>query len=616
MPLDDTIAGLPASPGVYLMKDDTGQVIYVGKAINLRNRVRSYFQSSSSHSPKVSRMVERIADIDYLVTGSELEALILECNLIKKHRPHYNVRLRDDKTYPFIRVTVNEPYPRVFMTRTVVRDGSRYFGPYTDVPAVRETLRMLKTLFPLRQCSHRFDADMPARRPCLNFHIQRCLGPCSGQVEPRLYREMVDEVVLFLEGRQADLIESLRRRMEAAADSLDFEQAARLRDQMRAVEKVIQRQRIVSDAGVDQDVIAFATDPWGACVRVMFVRDGKIVGSEHFMLGGADGADDAEMLSSFIKEYYSEDSRVPRELLLQAAIDDADILEKWLAGRRGGPVSVKAPQRGARRKLVELAADNAREYLARARAEEQSEMRTRMDGLAELAAYLRLNAPPARMECYDISNLQGTDAVGSMVVFEEGRPAKSQYRRYRIRQVEGQDDFAMIGEVIRRRLTRAAGENPDPRFARLPDLIVVDGGKGQLNSAGWVVDAMAQSAGLPSIPVVSLAERNEEIFVRGQSTPLTLPRESKSLRLMQHMRDEAHRFAVAYHRALRGKKGIASELAEVPGIGKKRLVALMRRFGSLGALAEASEDEIASVQGMTAPAARAVWEHLHQQEGT
>jgi len=561
-------------------------------------------------------MVERIADIDYLVTGSELEALILECNLIKKHRPHYNVRLRDDKTYPFIRVTVNEPYPRVFMTRTVVRDGSRYFGPYTDVPAVRETLRMLKTLFPLRQCSHRFDADTPARRPCLNFHIQRCLGPCSGQVEPRLYREMVDEVVLFLEGRQADLIESLRRRMEAAADSLDFEQAARLRDQMRAVEKVIQRQRIVSDSGVDQDVIAFATDPWGACVRVMFVRDGKIVGSEHFMLGGADGADDAEMLSSFIKEYYSEDSRVPRELLLQAAIDDADILEKWLAGRRGGPVSVKAPQRGARRKLVELAADNAREYLARARAEEQSEMRTRMDGLAELAAYLRLNAPPARMECYDISNLQGTDAVGSMVVFEEGRPAKSQYRRYRIRQVEGQDDFAMIGEVIRRRLTRAAGENPDPRFARLPDLIVVDGGKGQLNSAGLVVDAMAQSAGLPSIPVVSLAERNEEIFVRGQSTPLTLPRESKSLRLMQHMRDEAHRFAVAYHRALRGKKGIASELAEVPGIGKKRLVALMRRFGSLGALAEASEDEIASVQGMTAPAARAVWEHLHQQEGT
>jgi len=561
-------------------------------------------------------MVERIADIDYLVTGSELEALILECNLIKKHRPHYNVRLRDDKTYPFIRVTVNEPYPRVFMTRTVVRDGSRYFGPYTDVPAVRETLRMLKTLFPLRQCSHRFDADTPARRPCLNFHIQRCLGPCSGQVEPRLYREMVDEVVLFLEGRQADLIESLRRRMEAAADSLDFEQAARLRDQMRAVEKVIQRQRIVSDAGVDQDVIAFATDPWGACVRVMFVRDGKIVGSEHFMLGGADGADDAEMLSSFIKEYYSEDSRVPRELLLQAAIDDADILEKWLAGRRGGPVSVKAPQRGARRKLVELAADNAREYLARARAEEQSEMRTRMDGLAELAAYLRLNAPPARMECYDISNLQGTDAVGSMVVFEEGRPAKSQYRRYRIRQVEGQDDFAMIGEVIRRRLTRAAGENPDPRFARLPDLIVVDGGKGQLNSAGLVVDAMAQSAGLPSIPVVSLAERNEEIFVRGQSTPLTLPRESKSLRLMQHMRDEAHRFAVAYHRTLRGKKGIASELEEVPGIGKKRLVALMRRFGSLGALAEASEDEIASVQGMTAPAARAVWEHLHQQEGT
>jgi excinuclease ABC subunit C len=385
---------------------------------------------------------------------------------------------------------------------------------------------------------------------------------------------------------------------------------------MRAVEKVVEKQRIVSDAGVDQDIIAFATDPWGACVRVMFVRDGKIVGSQHFMLGGADGADDAEMLSAFIKEYYSEDSPVPRELLLQAAIDDADILEKWLAGRRGGAVSVKAPQRGARRKLVELAAQNAREYLTRARAAEQSEMRTRMDGLAELAAYLKLGAPPARIECYDISNLQGTDAVGSMIVFEEGRPAKSQYRRYRIRHVDGQDDFAMMGEVIRRRLARATGENPDPRFGRLPDLIVVDGGKGQLNSAGAAVDAMAQSAGLPRVPVVSLAERNEEIFLRGESAPLMLPRESKSLRLMQHMRDEAHRFAVAYHRALRGKKGIASELDQVPGIGKKRLVALMKRFGSLEALASASEDELVSVHGMTAPAARAVWEHLHPQEGT
>ena len=616
MPLDDTLAGLPTSPGVYLMKDETGQVIYVGKAINLRNRVRSYFQSSRGHSPKVQRMVECIADIDYFVTGSELEALILECNLIKKHRPRYNVRLRDDKTYPFIRVTVNEPYPRVFMTRTVVRDGSRYFGPYTDVPAVRETLRMLKTLFPLRQCSQKFDPGSPARRPCLNYHIRRCLGPCSGQVDPSLYREMVDEVVLFLEGRQVDLIESLRRRMEAAADGLDFEQAARLRDQMRAVEKVVERQRIVSDAGADQDVIAFATDPWGACVRVVFVRDGKIVGSEHFMLGGTDGADDTEMLSAFIKEYYSEDSVVPRELLLQAAIDDADILEKWLADRRGGAVSIKTPQRGARRRLVELAAENAREYLARERAAEQSEMRTRMDGLAELAAYLKLDAPPARIECYDISNLQGTDAVGSMVVFEEGRPAKSQYRRYRIRRVEGQDDFAMMGEVIRRRLARAAGENPDPKFVRLPDLIIVDGGKGQLNAAGAVVDVMAQSAGLPRIAVVSLAERNEEVFVRGESAPLVLPRESKSLRLMQHMRDEAHRFAVAYHRALRGKRGIASELAEVPGIGKKRLVALMRKFGSLEALGEASEGEIVSVKGMTAPAARAVWEHLHPQEGT
>ncbi len=614
MPIDDTLANLPTCPGVYLMKDDAGQVIYVGKAVNLRSRVRSYFQSSRNHSPKVQRMVEHIADIDYIVTGSELEALILECNLIKKHRPQYNVRLRDDKTYPFIRVTIAEPYPRIFLTRNPVRDGSRYFGPYTDVPAVRETLRMLKTVFPLRQCSQKLDPDGPAHRPCLNFHIKRCMGPCAQQVDARLYRDMVDEVVLFLEGRQSDLISSLRRRMEAAAGALDFEQAARLRDQLRAVEKVVERQRILSDAGTDQDVIALARDPWGACVRVMFVRDGKVVGSEHFMLGGADGADDAEMLSAFVKEYYTEGSTIPREILLQAAIDDADVVARWLTDRRGSAVSIRSPQRGARRRLVDLAAENAREYLSRERAVEQSELRTRLDGLAELAAYLKLGAPPARIECYDISNLQGTDAVGSMVVFEEGRPAKSQYRRFRIRQVEGQDDFAMMGEVIRRRLIRGMGDSPDPKFARLPDLIVVDGGKGQLNSAGRVIDQMALSAGVQAIRVASLAERNEEVFVRGQSAPLVLPRESKSLRLMQHMRDEAHRFAVAYHRSLRGKKGITSELTGVPGIGKKRLVALMRKFESLDMLAEASVDEIARAPGMNARVARAVWEHLHPEE--
>ncbi len=611
MPLDDTLAGLPASPGVYLMKDDAGQVIYVGKAVNLRNRVRSYFQPSRGHSPKVLRMTERIADIDYIVTRSELEALILECNLIKKHRPHYNVRLRDDKTYPFIRVTVKEPYPRVFMTRTIVRDGSRYFGPYTDVAAVRETLRTLKTVFPLRQCSQKLSSESSSRRPCLNFHIKRCLGPCAGQVDPSLYRSIVEEVLLFLEGRQVDLIESLRRRMEASAEGLDFEQAARLRDQMRAVEKVVEKQRIVSDAGSDQDVIALAADPWGACVRVMFVRDGKVVGSEHFVLGGTDGAEDAETLSAFIKEYYSEDSVIPRELLLQAAVDDADVLESWLAELRGGAVSIKTPQRGARRKLVELAAENAREYLARARAAEQSELAARLDGMAELGAYLRLSAPPARIECYDISNLQGTDAVGSMVVFEEGRPARSEYRRFRIRQVEGQDDFAMMGEIIRRRLVRGAGDAPDPKFARLPGLIVVDGGKGQLNAAGRVVDEMAMSMGLAQIPVVSLAERDEQIFLRGEPAPLVLPRESKALHLMQRIRDEAHRFAVAYHRSLRGKRGIASELTDVPGIGKKRLAALMKAFRSLDALNEASVEEIAQVQGMNARAARAVWEHLH-----
>lgn len=610
MGLDNTLAVLPTSPGVYLMKDAMGEVIYVGKAINLRNRVRSYFQPSSDHSPKVAAMVEHIADLDYIVTASELEALILECNLIKKHRPRYNVRLRDDKTYPFIKVTTDESYPGVYLTRRVLRDGSRYFGPYTDASAVRQTLRLLKRVFPLRQCSKKIAPDSPAPRPCLNYQIRRCLGPCANLVDVDTYGEVVDEVVMFLEGRQDDLARSLRRRMEAAADALDYEQAVVFRDQLQAVETVVQRQRIVSEDRTDQDVIAIARDQWGACIQIMFVRGGKLVGNDHFMLGGADGADDAETLSSFVREYYSQTGSIPREVLLESEVEDAGILAEWLSGLRGRAVSVKTPKRGDKRRLVELASANAAEFLERTRAAEQREVRARIDALAELSVHLKLDAPPDRIECYDISTLQGTEAVGSMVVFEAGLPAKSQYRRFRIRHVEGQDDYAMMAEVIRRRLARSLGDDPDPKFGRLPDLIVVDGGRGQLNAAAAVLDSMGQR----NIPLVSLAEREEEIYLRNQASPLTLPWDSGALHLMQYLRDEAHRYALAYHRNLRGKRSISSELTDLPGIGKKRTIALMRRFGSLNALCDATVDEIAATPGMNVPAARAVFAHLHPEE--
>ena len=471
---------LPTEPGVYIMRDADGQVIYVGKAVNLRNRVRSYFRSSGQRSPKVAQLAAKVHDIDYIVTGSELEALVLECNLIKEHRPRYNVRLRDDKTYPFIRVTVNEAFPRTFLTRRVVKDGSRYFGPYTDVAAARETLRLLARVFPLRQCRMEINPDDPLRRPCLNYHIKRCLGPCAHAVSVEDYAEIVQGVVMFLEGKQDRLFKSIERRMNAAAENLNFEHAAALRDQLRALSRVAQQQNVVSDSFVDRDVIGLARDQWGACVRVLMVRDGKLVGAEHFMLGGTDDADEGEVLSAFVKEFYSGGAAVPVEVLLQVPIDDADVVRQWLSGLRGSKVRVITPQRGERRRLVDLAAENAREYLERERAVEQRELRARLDALSQLADALDLPGPPARIECYDMSNLQGTDAVGSMVVFEEGKPAKSQYRRFRIRTVQGQNDFAMMGEVLKRRFSRH--REGDSRFARMPDLVPLTAA-GQLNVA-------------------------------------------------------------------------------------------------------------------------------------
>jgi len=422
------------------------------------------------------------------------------------------------------------------------------------------------------------------------------------------YAEIVQGVVMFLEGKQDRLFKSIERRMNAAAENLNFEHAAALRDQLRALSRVAQQQNVVSDSFVDRDVIGLARDQWGACVRVLMVRDGKLVGAEHFMLGGTDDADEGEVLSAFVKEFYSGGAAVPVEVLLQVPIDDADVVRQWLSGLRGSKVRVITPQRGERRRLVDLAAENAREYLERERAVEQRELRARLDALSQLADALDLPGPPARIECYDMSNLQGTDAVGSMVVFEEGKPAKSQYRRFRIRTVQGQNDFAMMGEVLKRRFSRH--REGDSRFARMPDLVLVDGGKGQLNVAVEVLTEL----GYGDVPMAGLAERYEHIYLPGRPQPLELPCDSPALLLLEHVRDEAHRFAVSHHRTLRGRRGISSELQNVPGVGKKRLVALMKAFGSLEALSQATVEEIAAVPGMNRPAAQAVFAHLHPPE--
>lgn len=588
--LAEKLTVLPDKPGVYLMKDGQGRIIYVGKAINLKNRVRSYFQSSKNHSAKVKALVARIVDLEYIVTGSEMEALILECNLIKKHRPKYNISLRDDKSFPYVKVTLSEEFPRVHITRKVIKDGARYFGPYTNAGAVHETLRLLKRLFPLRSCR-----QLDSRRPCLQYHIKRCLAPCAGMVEITDYREMIKAVVLFLEGRSDDVIRGLRRRMEKAAENLEFELAAKLRDQLNAVEKVVEKQNIVTGSG-DHDILGMARSAIGTCVQVFFVRSGKMVGRDHFLLAGSEQEEDDEVLTAFIKQYYSEAAFIPREILLPATLPEQELLAEWLSSLKGGKVAVETPKRGTKRDLISMAAGNAAVVLEEqsARLKDQDD---RTEGaVRELGEYLEMDILPDRIECFDISHTQGAETVASMVVFEGGKPKKEDYRRYKLKTVEGKpDDFKSMQEVTLRRYQEAK----EP----LPDLIIIDGGKGQLNAALEII----RGVGLHEIPVVGLAKEFEHIFREGISEPLILPRHSQALYLVQRIRDEAHRFAITYHRKLRSKRNMVSVLDHVEGIGPKRRKALWDHFGSLAKIKAASVEEMAGVPGMTLPAAEAVY---------
>ncbi len=584
------VALLPDKPGVYLMRDATGKIIYVGKAVNLKNRVRSYFQPRGL-SPKTEALVARIQTFETIVTATEMEALILECNLIKKHRPRYNISLRDDKSYPFIKVTWNEEYPRVFSTRRVEKDGAKYYGPYAGAGAMHETLALLKRLFPLRSCR-----SMDSRRPCLEFHINRCLAPCAGQVDADTYREMVKTVCLFLEGRSADVEKDLKRRMLAASDELKFELAGRLRDQLAAVRQVTEKQNIVTGAG-DQDVLGLARLGAQSCVQVFFVRSGKMVGRDRFLLSGGEAESDDEILTAFVKQYYNESSFVPQEILLPTELPESELLTAWLGERKGGGVHLLMPQRGTKRELVKLAAENATEVL-RQRAEREAGLAgKRSVALQELADRLELSTLPQRMECFDISHIQGAETVASMVVFTDGEPDKSEYRRFKLKTVEGSpDDFASMQEVTLRRYREAK----EP----LPDLIIIDGGKGQLSSALEVI----RGVGLADIPVIGLAKEFEQIFRENISEPLVLPRHSEALRLVQRIRDEAHRFAVSYHRKLRAKRNLVSVLDHVRGIGEKRRQALWKHFGTLEKIRQASIEELTAAPGMSLPAAQAVFQ--------
>lgn len=589
----ETLQTLPERPGVYIMRDEKDHVIYVGKAVVLKNRVRSYFQASSRHSPKVRALVAKIAALEYIVTATEMEALILECNLIKEYHPKYNISLRDDKSYPYVKVTLAEPYPRVYVTRRVLNDGSRYFGPYANAGAVHETIRLIRQLFPLRTCR-----KMNSDRPCLEYHIKRCLAPCVNYADPDEYRQMVASVMLLLEGRSQMLVKQLEKKMQEAAENLLFERAARLRDQLKSVQLLQEKQLAVLEGG-DLDVVGLARDGADSCVQVFFVRGGRMIGRDHFFLQQAGEEDDETVLSAFLQQYYSRAALLPKQIVLPLLPPDETVLAEWLSEKKGAKVALLAPQRGEKRQLLAMAAENARTLLAARRT--LVEKPDAEAGVLELGEALGLEALPEVMECFDISHIQGAETVASMVVFRNGEPDKRSYKRFKIASTEGKpDDFRSMQEVVLRRYSRK--EWP------LPDLVIIDGGKGQLSSALTII----RQLGHDTLPVVSLAKRFEEIYREGESDPVILPREGEALKLVQRIRDEAHRFAITYHRKLRGKRNLVSVLDHIPGVGPARRKALWDAFGSIEKIKAADENALAAVQGMTRATAEAVYRFFHK----
>jgi excinuclease ABC subunit C len=600
-PTEEQLKALPAKPGVYLFKDSQGKTIYVGKAASLRNRVRSYFNPHTNLSPKLERLVAGINDFETIVTDSEQEALILECNLIKKYRPSYNVRLKDDKTFPYLKIDLKSDWPSVRITRRFHKNGDRYFGPFASASSLRQTLRLINKIFPFRSCTKTITGK--AQKPCLEYHINQCLGPCIGAVTKEDYHDVIKQVIMFLEGKQELVLRDLKRKMKKASHQLQFEKAASLRDQIQAIEEVIEGQRIAIAVKGDQDAIALAQTKDIAYVEIFFIRNNKLIGRDYILLDGIRDEEPSQIMTSFIKQYYASASSIPRLILLQYPIEEPEFITKWLANQKGAPVKLHVPRQGPKKQLMDVVAENARQGLALYQAKQSTIIKSALV-LEELKDRLGLSRIPMKIEGYDISNIRGNLAVGSMVVFDKGQPKPANYRRFRIKSVAGIDDYAMIQEVLRRRFQRSLAA--DDKWATTPDLILIDGGKGHLNVALKVMKEL----GLNSIPVASLAKEKEEVFIADKTESLDIPQTSAALYLLQRIRDEAHRFALGYHQKLRHKEVITSALDSIPGIGPKRKKALLEKFGSVQSIKDASIDELTKVAGITTKLAEQVKEYL------
>ncbi|HEV2074027.1 MAG TPA: excinuclease ABC subunit UvrC [Thermomicrobiales bacterium] len=600
------LAALAQAPGVYLMKDASDTVIYVGKAISLRNRVRSYFQSQRNKDPKTRELVAHITDFEVIRTDTATEALILENELIKKYLPKYNVMLKDSKTYPYIRIT-NEEWPRVISTRLIVNDGSQYFGPYTSAGSAYKTINLLNRLFPYRKCDKKITGNDEV---CLYYHMHQCTAPCISAVDRPTYMKAIDATAMFLSGRGDEIVTDLEDEMEQASEAWNFERAAELRDRLSAVRHILERQKIVTAGGTNADIIAVSQGAGGdAGVQVGFLRNGKIIGSEFFPMQATLNDEPANIVSGFITQFYEDAAVTPPRLILQHQVPETErvMIEEWLADKRGSKVELHVPQRGSQRGLVEMVAKSASENLEQARLKFLSDEMKMTAAMTELADALDLPRMPRRIECYDNSNLQGTSPVASMVVFEDGKPAKKEYRRFNIKTVVGADDFASMAEVLTRRFRRAreADEEKEGKWTTLPDLVIVDGGKGQLSAAVAALEDVGMQ-----VPICGLAKENEEIFLPGRPDPILLPRDSQALFLVQRVRDEAHRFAITFHRSTRSKSAFKSRLDEIPGIGPTRKKALIRAFGSVKAIQAASVEELSAVEGINTAVAENIKSHL------
>ena len=601
--IQDQLKKLPAEPGVYLMKDEHDKIIYVGKAISLKNRVRQYFQSSKNHSSKVKSMVKNIKSFEYIITDSELEALILECNLIKKYRPKYNVLLRDDKTYPYIKVTVNEDFPRVLKVRKVLRDKAKYFGPYTNVEAVNDTLEVIRNIYPIRTCNVDIDRAIKNNmRPCLNHHIKRCVGPCTGNVSKEEYNKMIEEIILFLSGKEEKLVEILKEKMNKCSMEFNFEEAAIYRDKIINLQEMMQKQKIdISTDDINQDIIAMAYNDEEACVQAFFIRHGKIVGREHFILEGTKDSSKESILGSFVKQFYMNAEYIPKEIIIESEIEDQVVMQEWLSNIKGQKVSIRVPQKGDKKSLIAMVKKNAMEYLEKFSNLNKRKYERSEGALIELADILGLKEPPRRIESYDISNIQGVDSIGAMVVFTNGLKDKKEYRRYKIKTVEGPNDYDSMAEILDRRLQK--GE--------FPDLILLDGGKGQVSAVQKVFDKYGID-----IPLWGMY-KDDKHRTKGlicATKEIELDKTSNLYRFVASIQDEVHNYAISYHRSLRNKSLTKSTLDNIPGVGEKRKKALLSHFKSIEDIKNASVDELSQIDGLNKSVAENIYDYFRKGE--